>query len=334
MSKHLNISMKGPEMRTVQHHADGDNADIINTIHLSLPKATKLVKDVAHSFVGFSIKETAKNIFDFLMENVRYKMDGYHQKIKMPNRLIADGTGDCKSYALFAASVLNSLGITFKFRYTAYDGTSVPQHVYVVAMDGSQEIIIDPVYKKFNSEAPYTYKRDYDMKISTIHGVKLYDNFHPVAKNNFIGRTNPLAIVPFAPARGAFLLLVKFNVRAFATNLDKARKTDYQKIASKWELLGGNWEQLDKTIVEGAKRKMIFGHDGKLGFPGAEILAAIAAAAPIIAAIIPLVKQILGNKETTKENAPVDQVDLSLTETKQDNAIVPMALLSSLFLFR
>jgi hypothetical protein len=319
-----------PLNKVVTHHADGDNSDIINTIHLSLPEATKQVKAIAPKFIGANDLETAKNIFDFLIKNVSYKMDGYHQKIKMPNRLIADGTGDCKSFSLFAAAVLNSLNIPFKFRYTAYDGTNVPQHVYTILVSGTDEIIIDPVYKKFNKEAKYTYKKDYDMRISTIHGLPstTSSQFHP------IGRTNPLAIVPFAAGRGAFLLLVKFNVRALATNLDRARRLDYQKIANKWELLGGNWEQLDKTIVEGSKKKMIFGVPG-IGTGIVEITAALAAAAPIIAAISPIIKDILRNLEVTKNNANPADVEVQLPQQPSTaTSALPLAALASLFLFK
>ncbi len=91
-----------------------------------------------------------------MKDNIRYVEDSVHfQDIRLPNRLIKDGKGDCKSFAMFTASILENLGIPYKFVYTSYTDNRVPQHVYVQTDNG---IIIDAVWRQFNDEKPYTYK--------------------------------------------------------------------------------------------------------------------------------------------------------------------------------
>jgi len=56
---------------------------------------------------------------------------------------------------MFTAGILQNLGIPCKLVFTSYTDNRTPQHVYVETNSG---IIIDAVWKKFNSEKPYTYK--------------------------------------------------------------------------------------------------------------------------------------------------------------------------------
>jgi len=56
---------------------------------------------------------------------------------------------------MFTAGILKNLGIPCKLGFTSYTNSRTPQHVYVETNSG---IIVDGVWKKFNSEKPYTYK--------------------------------------------------------------------------------------------------------------------------------------------------------------------------------
>jgi len=142
--------------QTLTLHKKGTNGDIIKAIHKYVPYAKEQSRSRAKLFKGNSEKETAKNIFNFLKDNIRYVEDSVHfQDIRLPNRLIKDGKGDCKSFAMFTASILENLGIPYKFVYTSYTDNRVPQHVYVQTDNG---IIIDAVWRQFNDEKPYTYK--------------------------------------------------------------------------------------------------------------------------------------------------------------------------------
>ena len=137
------------------------NADIIRAIEKNYPEAVRLSESIANQFKGHSAKQTAYNIYKFLREQITYLADPDHkQKIRLPNRFISDATGDCKSFALFTASILANLEMPVAFRFASYNPfNNTPSHVYVVTKDEKgRELIIDGVYKLFNAEKPYSYK--------------------------------------------------------------------------------------------------------------------------------------------------------------------------------
>lgn len=166
MAKPLNIATDG---KTTVNHINGWNSDIITVIHSNVPAATKQMREVAKTFNKGNEMATARAIWNFLKREIKYVKDpdGY-QNIKLPGRFVATGSGDCKSYSLFTASILENLGIPYSFRYTSYGLNPTPQHVYIVTDSG---IIIDGVWNKFNSEKAYTSKKDYKMKIQTLSGI-------------------------------------------------------------------------------------------------------------------------------------------------------------------
>lgn len=142
--------------QTITIKKRGNNSDIINTIHTYMPYAIGQSKKRASIFKGKDNKETCRNIWSFLKHNIKYVEDSVHfQDIKLPDRLVKERKGDCKSYSMFTGSILDCLGIPYKFAYTSYTNSKTPQHVYVQTDDG---IIIDAVWRKFNDEKPYTYK--------------------------------------------------------------------------------------------------------------------------------------------------------------------------------
>ncbi len=142
--------------QTITIKKRGNNSDIINTIHSYMPYAIGQSKKRASIFKGKDNKETCRNIWSFLKHNIKYVEDSVHfQDVKLPDRLVKERKGDCKSYSMFTGSILDCLGIPYKFAYTSYTNSKTPQHVYVQTDDG---IIIDAVWKKFNDEKPYTYK--------------------------------------------------------------------------------------------------------------------------------------------------------------------------------
>jgi len=142
--------------QTITIKKRGNNSDIINTIHSYMPYAIGQSKKRASIFKGKDNKETCRNIWSFLKHNIKYVEDSVHfQDIKLPDRLVKERKGDCKSYSMFTGSILECLGIPYKFAYTSYTNSKTPQHVYVQTDDG---IIVDAVWRKFNDEKPYTYK--------------------------------------------------------------------------------------------------------------------------------------------------------------------------------
>lgn len=150
---------------------NGLNKDIIAAIHSALPAARKEVKNFAKQFKGANNEETALNIWNYLRKLKYVKDPQGFQYIKLPKKLVAS-SGDCKSFSLLTAAILQELKMPVKFRYTSYDlNDPTPSHVYVITSDeNGKDIIIDGVYTKFNKEVPYKHKKDYQMQIAVING--------------------------------------------------------------------------------------------------------------------------------------------------------------------
>lgn len=162
--------MKPLNIDTV-NFVSGSNADIQRVLESNFPLAVEQVKqnNFYLKFKGSNPQETAKNVWEYLKENIEYKADGYHQKIVLPARL---KVGDCKSLSLFACAVLycyypNNVYL----RYVSYNNSKTPTHVYCVLRFPNNEIIVDAVWHYFNSQKPYTFKKDIKMRISTLAGI-------------------------------------------------------------------------------------------------------------------------------------------------------------------
>lgn len=190
--------LEAPKLVTKIEYVHGDNEDIQKVLSKNFPIARQQVKKFSKRFKGRNLEDTSRNVWKFLKENIRYVADdevGTAQNIKLPSRLIHDGTGDCKSFSLFAASIM-SWYAPVAFVYTAYttrwrDGKWVtntdttPSHVYVM-VDG--KILIDAVWNKFNSEKKNILKKYISkMQINTLAGFGKLDsvNKYPVDRYTF-----------------------------------------------------------------------------------------------------------------------------------------------------
>lgn len=154
----------------ITYKVGATNSQLQRAIEAALPAATEQMKDFSKRFKGPTEKDTCKNIFDFLMQNIRYKVDGDNQKIKLPSAFLREKEGDCKSYSLFTGAILANLKIPFSFTYASYNPKDhTPEHIYVTTKKGC---IIDAVWGKFNSEKTPSYKFQKPMNISYISGIK------------------------------------------------------------------------------------------------------------------------------------------------------------------
>lgn len=165
---------------------DALNNDIIQAIHNLYKTGLLQTRDYAKNFKAGSRMQTAKNVWDFMKRKITYKRDPNHkQMIRLPNRFVNDADGDCKSFALFAASILGNLGMPVTFRYAGYrDGSNIPTHVYMTTEDeNGKEIIVDGVYRAFNKEKPYKFKKDYKMEV-----LALADDVSGIGKFRLPGR--------------------------------------------------------------------------------------------------------------------------------------------------
>jgi len=151
---------------------NADNADLRAAIMAAVPEAVEQTKQLAPYFKTTSDRETAKKIFDYLKQNVKYKADDYRQVIQLPSAIMQPGSvTDCKSLSLFTAAILQNLGIPWHFVLASYTDSPIPGHIYAQTDSG---VIIDVVWGKFNSEKKpkYKYKMDYKNKNAGLGGAQ------------------------------------------------------------------------------------------------------------------------------------------------------------------
>jgi len=150
--------------------------DIIDGIVDTHYKWEKEYDKISNYFVGESELETARNIWNFLKSNVPYYIESTsNQTLRSPSAIVAM-PGDCKSYALFANGVLDSLNrkgifqVPLAFRFAGYkDSTREPQHVFAVMYPGTKkEIWIDPVLTRFNEKRQPSFYKDKKIKMALI----------------------------------------------------------------------------------------------------------------------------------------------------------------------
>ena len=257
------------------YKSKADNKDIRDLLVKLVPKAKAQMVTFAKQFKGRTQQETCKNIFDYIKSNFTYVADGGEQIIKLPSALLRKKVGDCKSYSLFTASILENLKIPYKFVYTSYSANPIPQHVYVVTENGC---IIDVVYGIFNQEKKPTYKYTQDMNVRYMSGISgdcscdsqmgkitiiSKDKRQAAAASvkataKKVGKS--VSIVGLSGGRALILAMVKKNLDGFAS---KMQKIDTNKLKSSWEKAGGNFSILQSAIKEGASKPA-----KRLGFLG------------------------------------------------------------------
>ena len=256
------------------YKSKADNKDIRDLLVKLVPKAKAQMVTFAQKFKGRTPQETCKNIFDYIKSNFTYVADGGEQIIKLPSALLRKKVGDCKSYSLFTASILENLKIPYKFVYTSYSANPIPQHVYVVTENGC---IIDVVYGIFNQEKKPTYKYTQDMNVRYMSGISGNCDCETTMGAAGKGRAKVQAAkeqvkqkvkqagrgvvaVGLSGGRALILAMVKKNLDGFAS---KMQKIDTNKLKSGWEKAGGNFSTLQSAIKEGASKPA-----KRLGFLG------------------------------------------------------------------
>lgn len=227
-----NLNLYRDNKNTV-NHIDGWNSDIIQVIHSNVPRAKSQMREVAKFFKKSTDLETCRAIWNFLKKEIKYKKDpdGF-QNIKLPGRFVGEASGDCKSYSLFTAAILENLNIPYSFRYTSYSINPTPQHVYIITDSG---IIVDAVWNKFNSEKNYTHKKDYTMKIQTLSGIGCNDCYsgpQPLGSVVMIGNTMPVGNILKKGAKAVKKVASKAQ--------DAVKKTGVVKAASKLQTKAKN----------------------------------------------------------------------------------------------
>jgi hypothetical protein len=149
------------------YRMEADNADIRKAIVQAVPKATEQTKEMANGFSGSNDQETCKKIFDFLKNQIKYKADGPNQIIRYPSALLKTRTGDCKSYSLLTAAILNNLKIPCRFVLQSFNEDPTPSHIFVETLSG---VKVDAVFGTFNQEKPSTFQYTIPMNVKYMSG--------------------------------------------------------------------------------------------------------------------------------------------------------------------
>lgn len=254
------------------------------------------------------------------------------QTTKTISRMLFDalnGRGnDCKHYAGFTGAVLDALGYkNWRYRFAGYSKyINVPTHVYCYAKDDNGIIYIDAVINGFDLEKPFVLNIDKKINNNKMSLYKLsgFDDEPYVgswlsdrwkaakkavnkaadfvgdkakqaanfAKETALKAKGLLLTSSLAIPRNAFLLLIRFNVRGWATGLKNKTFDQLSWWVNDW---GGNRTELLNAIKQGAKNARILGaiDDNDLMIPSSvgaigepvTISAALATATPIIVKI-------------------------------------------------
>jgi uncharacterized protein YuzE len=153
---------------------DQDVADIITGILTTHAQYGSQYDKIAPYFIGANNYQTGANIWHFLKNNVRYKVEPESsQMLKAPAAIVTGSingrtnTSDCKNMSLFTGGVLAAINraggrINWCYRFASYKlWDKIPQHVFcVINPDTKNEIWIDAVLPTYNNKKQYHYKID------------------------------------------------------------------------------------------------------------------------------------------------------------------------------
>lgn len=324
--------------------SNATTSDIINALEAAVPIAVKQVQSNSEKFPtpkGNPVID-AKQAAEFVRDNVKYKADGYlFQDIQLPTRMFA-GTkkADCKSFALASVAQILAAGHRGGFRFASYKSNKIPTHVYFYVLDNSgKKHSFDPCIENLKESNKAT--NIIDMELRYMTGVETAQIGRRRRKDRpKSGRGKKVFL---APARGAFLTLVRLNVRGLATKLQQATSKSKKDVEEFWKKMGGSFNKLNETVNKGAKKKALFGKGKGIKSPyfmdnqgimftyGADfmpdnaisaepatataIATALAAASPILLAVSKLFK---------KKGIPEGEGDvLTEEEAKETEAIDP-----------
>lgn len=304
--------------------------DIINAITAAHNIYRPEYKKISSFFKGQTARATGKKIFNFLKNNVAYKIEpGEKQTVKSPSAILAQGHGDCKHYSLFTGGILDALKIPFAYRFASYKTfDKTPGHVFTVIYPGTNnEIWIDAVLNEFDYKKPYTYAKDKKMAVYSISGIGATKSQKAAVKSAKTAKKSApkgaekkqakqalqaakkaagttlgqklkkgakvVLKVAASPVRNAFLLLVKINFANLAVKLNAAYEKSPTRVKDFWEGAGGIISALKTQIDKGKTKPKIFGHCEECQAQiGVAPAAAAATASPLILKVTSLLKEL------------------------------------------
>jgi len=171
--KQANLLIPKPIYVKVVDFENGNTENIISSIKTQHIEGWKQTLQFAKVFYSPSIYDILSAIWKFTKKEINYKVDPKgEQFIKTPAVIWAHREGDCKSYSLLIASILQNLKIPYVYRFVSYSPIDNYTHVYIKA-GPNLEYTLDCCMNEFNKEKKFTYKKDLDMtRISRLSGVE------------------------------------------------------------------------------------------------------------------------------------------------------------------
>ncbi len=143
---------------------NGNTDDIIDALLDEIPGVKEQTREFSRQFSPD--REGLRRLWTWVKRNIRYVEDPLGvQWIRTPARLWYDREGDCKSFTLFIVSVLENLKMPYYVRFTNTEkpGGRIVNHVYPIAVLNGKEIVLDAVWRAFDTEHKFFFKKDYDM---------------------------------------------------------------------------------------------------------------------------------------------------------------------------
>jgi hypothetical protein len=318
--------------------------DIIDALLNAVPIATKQCIPEIDSMIYKSGDPLidAESVCRYIRSNVKYKADGFdEQNIQLPGRMFQDTKqADCKSFSLAFVGMMKALGHDCGFRFASYRENKIPTHVYNFVVCNGKKYTFDACVQNLKESNKHTHIQDMKVQyLSAPFDYAAYANqlaakgyskqkiadlikaeqgrqeklqeFEGKPKTLFGKAARLFAKTQFVIPRQAFRLIVSFNARGLATQLDRAVQNNRSKVRQFWEFFGGKFDggdSLMQSINTGKNKRPLFGakdenrpikglgfypgnsEDSYIGCDPTCIAAGIASATPIIVAAKDLFK--------------------------------------------
>jgi hypothetical protein len=163
-----------PANKTVMIKTSGADPerDTVPLMKKKIRKCVHQVEKLAKELKSSSVYETVKKDWNFIFDHIQYVQDPDDvESVRDPARTIHDAKGDCDCFTVLLGCLLSAQNIPFKIRVAAYDNPKEWSHVYIIVpVDKSKYITVDPVLHKYDQEAKFTNKKDFDMKLASLEG--------------------------------------------------------------------------------------------------------------------------------------------------------------------
>ena len=268
--------MKADNTYILASRFGSDTKDIIAALNAAVPAAVNQVQPYIKTMLeptGDSVKD-AERAARYVRGLIRYEQDSFlEQRIQLPARLLKDTkVGDCKSISLAVLAILTAMGYKAGFRFASYKQNKIPTHVYNFVLDNSgKKHTFDACVESLKESPRYTFIKD--MEITYLAGSPVLVESDP----NYLGRKRnrpkgdkprPGRKIALAPARGAFISLIRLNVRGLATKLQQSIAKGSDKTKKFWTKVGGDFNKLKSNVDKGAKKRPLLGIKKKKGING------------------------------------------------------------------